>query len=269
MKNQSLTLPKIVQSFEEEFKELARLCFWITTDSNKLKNTCIRADNLSAKARSAKNCAQKQQEESEANLFFSMECAALFLKRLGEVWLELKAEKPHKAWHALMDAQEYLRIAIQAHGTPELRKHLLKLENIELTIFPKPSKFISPGIIYKSGKCTICGVRFDKCEHEEGLIYMGNLCMEVQRRIVEINHFALVEKPRDKRCYIDSWEDDTAQRIDHFTQMAIEDTKFSKNVLNDQDNSSSMNSEGRKASARLLYVGGLPHVYPGQYSISS
>jgi hypothetical protein len=266
---ESLTLRKIVQSFEEEFKELARLCFWITTDSSKLKDACNKADKLSDRARSAKNWVQKQQKESKANLFFSMECTALFLKRLGEVWLELKVENPHEAWRALMDAQEYLRVAIQAHETPELREHLLKLENIELTLFPKPSQFISPGIIYKSGKCTICGYRFDKCEHEEDLIYMGKVCKEIQRRIVEVNHVALVDKPRDKRCYVNSWEDDAGQQIDYFTQIAKVDTKFSKNVLNNLDSNSDANLKTKKMSAILLSLNGLPHVYPCQYLINS
>ena len=49
-----LTLQNIVQSFEKEFEQLARLCYWITTDSSKLIYACTEAEKLSAKARSAK-----------------------------------------------------------------------------------------------------------------------------------------------------------------------------------------------------------------------
>ena len=188
-----------------------------------------------------------------------MECAALSLKRLGEVWLELKAENPHEAWHALIDSQEYLRIAIQAHGTPQLSKRLSELSNIESTLFPQPGKFISAGIIFKSGRCTICGLRFDKCEHEEDLIYMGELCKHVQRRIVEFNHVALVDKPRDKRCYINAFEDDNGKQIDYFSQMM--NTRFSEK----ENNNENKDSDTKRLSAILMNLRGLPHVYPCEY----
>ena len=255
----ALTLPNIVQSFEKEFEQLARLCYWITTDSSKLLSACTKADKLSTKARSAKHFVQKRNEENKANMFFSMECAALSLKSLGKVWLELKAENPHEAWHALIDSQEYLRIAIQAHGTPQLAKRLAELDNIELTLFPQPGKFISAGIIFKSGRCTICGLRFDKCEHEEDLIYVGELCKQVQRRIIEVNHVALVDKPRDKRCYVNAYEDDNGMQIDYFSQ--IINTRFSESKSHDEET----DFKTKKISAILMNLRGLPYIYPCEY----
>jgi len=61
---------------------------------------------------------------------------------------------------------------------------------------------MSPSIIMKNPKCSICGnnpTDPEKCDHIVGVIYDGKVCRIIYDNI-DIDHTALVERPKDPRC---------------------------------------------------------------------
>lgn len=157
------------------------------------------------------------ESEPAANEFFHMQCVINGLKSVLEMWLALKNDDYQKSWSYLIDAQEYTCIALKIkeyEGVVNFQQNLIEIEN---AVFPSWALFNSPGFIESIGKCSICAESFVACDHIENEIYFGSLCHRVDRKVLEVEHTAVVEQPRDKRCIITKTSDDDGNMIDYFT----------------------------------------------------
>lgn len=182
-------------------------------------------------------------EEDFANELFHMQCMLNAVRCILCMWMEIKNSNFSEAWFRLIDAQEYIDVALMIRdyeGVRLIEKFLLKVED---TIFPRRSLYISRGTIETIGQCSICSANFFLCDHLENKVYMGKLCRRVERRIVEWNHVALVKSPKDKRCIVTHIEDDNGNMIDYFTGKICEDIK-------DQDK---INIKGKRMKCILLH----------------
>jgi len=80
---------------------------------------------------------------------------------------------------------------------------LAKLSNDEklLKVIISGSRGISPEIIIKKWTCSICHGNYEKCSHNEGAYYHGQICETIASKI-EFLGAALVDVPKDYRCRI-------------------------------------------------------------------
>jgi len=77
--------------------------------------------------------------------------------------------------------------------------------------------FFSAGFIRDVGKCTICDAPMRECDHIRGKIYFGQVCDEYGYSILEGDHVAIVDNPKDKRCYAKAFKSE-GQWIDRLTR---------------------------------------------------
>lgn len=160
----------------------------------------------------------ERKNEFLANSFFHFQCSLNSISSILNMWIALKEEKYQDSWSFLIDAQEYIYVALRASDKHYgLEEYIKCLEDIEKTIFPSWPLYNSPGIIETCGKCSICGEAFDGCDHLEGLIYLGRLCQRVERKPIKIDHSALVENPQDKRCIITKLSTEDGKMQDYIT----------------------------------------------------
>ena len=155
--------------------------------------------------------------EALANELFHMQCMVNASRSSLLMWIALKEEKFNDAWSALVDAQEYISIALKIKDYEGVRNLEKRLQAAEESIFPGWSLYNSPGFVETIGNCSICGELFSLCDHVENQIYMGQLCQRIDRNIVRTDHFAFVQNPRDRRCIITKISEDDGQEIDYFT----------------------------------------------------
>lgn len=155
--------------------------------------------------------------EALANELFHMQCMVNASRSSLLMWIDLKEEKFNDAWSNLVDAQEYISIALKIKDYEGLRNLEKRLQGAEESLFPGWSLYNSPGFVETIGNCSICGELFSFCDHVENQIYMGQLCQRIDRTIVRADHFAFVENPRDRRCIITKISEDDGREIDYFT----------------------------------------------------
>jgi hypothetical protein len=156
------------------------------------------------------------------------------------MWITLKNSEFKESWNHLIDAQDYISIAIKIDDYEGVRNLQKKLESAEQSLFPNWALYASPSFVEKIGKCSVCGESFISCEHIENEVYMGKLCLRVDREIIRVAHAALVKNPRDKRCIITEISDDDGNTLDNFTR-----EKTGKKVEN---------SEGMNVSVALFSI---------------
>jgi hypothetical protein len=197
------------------------------TISSRLKREAIeKLKIIKGKILTFKYDAVNKEEEDLANLMLAMQCGVnSFISELNCI-LSLKENLFEKAWDFLIDAQEYTMWSYRAapHNKilPSRYQDLILLEK---AYFPK-MVYLSMGAIVSNGKCSICKSLIDECDHLEGVPYMGRICQIVDYSIVDVNHIAIVEKPRDKRCILLSFSDETKENmIDRFTKEPIKKIK--------------------------------------------
>ena len=194
---------------------LASCCFSCSARLQKLKiDEC---DERLYSLHGYKSQAAQNGDEASANEFFLMQCKIRSLRSYLFMWLSIKEGEFQKGWCELIDAQDYLSVVLKLReyeGAMKFREHLFAAEMI---LFPGWKLFNSVGMAETIGDCSICDLKFSKCEHLEGRIYMGRLCQRVNREIKEIYHSALVENPRDRRCVITKVSNDDGVEIDWFT----------------------------------------------------
>jgi hypothetical protein len=139
------------------------------------------------------------------------------------VWIHLKQDEAEDAWDALVDAQEQIESGLRFNenqGFREIAKQLLAIEQLA---FP-PQVFTSPGFIYRTATCTICGAIYGECEHLAGRLYMGNFCAAHVKDDVELDHQAIVDIPEDKGCRITRFQRGT-QMVDKLTLRIVGDVE--------------------------------------------
>ncbi|WP_201617637.1 hypothetical protein [Psychrobacter urativorans] len=158
-----------------------------------------------------------RENEYEANQLFHMQCMINALRSYLFMWIQLKEGEFQKSWTSLVDVQEYTAIALKTNDYEGVRIFEARLISAEKSLFPNWNRYNSCGFIETIGECSICHNLFFDCEHIENAIYMGSLCERINRKVVEINHVALVENPRDRRCIFTNISDDDGNEIDNFT----------------------------------------------------
>ena len=189
---------------------------------NKLKEHVIVFKNFKWQANHNK-------QEKNANYFFGCHNYLNAIKSCIESIVALKENNPHVAWDKLIDAEEYYSWASKIEecllNEFSLDAFTKKMEDV---LFPHFKVFSSLGFKTTKGDCSVCLKKIDECEHIEGRIYSGIACFEINKKLIEIDHSAIVENPKDRRC-VPTEISENGKMIDYFTLKEVRE-------LNDNEN---------------------------------
>ena len=158
-----------------------------------------------------------RENEYEANNIFHMQCVINALRSYLLMWIQNKENDFQESWTSLIDAQDYLSIALKINDYEGIRNFESRIKSAEHSLFSGSISYLSSGFTETIGKCSICKKSFAICEHIENEIYMGKFCQRIDRKILDVNYVALVKNPRDRRCIIINTSDDQGNEIDSFT----------------------------------------------------
>lgn len=204
--------------------DVANRCCWCSTSNQIQESVAKELNDAIDFFRGIKVYAIETNDDKMANLFYYMQCVIAGLGSLCMMWVNLKKNKPEKAWINLIDSQEYISVArrcIEPEHTKNIEKLQDRLYEIEENAFP-PMTFNSIGAIFEGGKCSVCGQLYKSCDHLDGFVYCGVLCYVFDKKIVEFNHTAIVKNPRDRRCITRTLETDNHGIRDLLTNQIIE-----------------------------------------------
>lgn len=222
----TITFPEIVKLYNERVEKAAKLNFFVR-DINLQKEMLEDLKGFKIYIKSFKAQVKNNKDEKRANYFFHMQCILNAWISSLSIWVALKESTPQTAWNHLIDAQEYLSYAIRVSddgiGIDRFKEHLAKIEN---TIFPGFPLYNSLGIVIRGGVCSICNKPLETCEHIEDEIYFGSVCRRIKITDISIDHSAIVENPKDRRCIITEFEFSPGKIHDYITLKFIryEDT---------------------------------------------
>lgn len=177
---------------------------------------------LKERVRGFKRGAVHVQSEPDANQFFHLQCILNAAIAHIDMLIQIKGRHFHEAWDRLIDGYEYLSVAEKAAKAADagdgfsVEIFRTLFEHAEKAFFPVMPIYQSMGIVIRGGKCSVCSGPFSTCDHSEGKVYWGKLCVRLEPEIVECDHVALVKDPRDRRCIITEISKDGYMH-DHFT----------------------------------------------------
>jgi len=224
MNSDTATLPQIIEAYETALAKAGRFLV-LVRDTGLQKKEVEVLREFKNRVKGFKYGAIQAKDEAAANHLFHMQCGVNAHISLLEMWIKVKERQYHDAWSSLIDAQEYVSIALRAAdggiGLEAFQKHLKKIEEV---VFPGFSIYNSWGAIIKGGKCSVCGRQIDACDHIEGLVYWGRLCLRIHPDIVRMDHVSLVDEPRDRRCIITEISSDDGYYVDCMTLLQTRKT---------------------------------------------
>ena len=173
---------------------------------------------LKSRIKGFKYGAIKAGDEKAANTLFHLQCGLNAQISFLTMWILLKKGDYYDAWDKLIDAEEHISMAMRAaEGGFGLEEFLDKLRQVEEIIFPGYRVYNSWGAIIRGGQCTICGKPFSQCDHIEGRVYWGRLCVRVSPEIVKLDHVSMVEEPRDRGCVVTEFSTEDGWYRDYMT----------------------------------------------------
>lgn len=234
MKKDKYDFSEIDELFESSMQEATEEMHF--TSSRRIVDERIRAlDENIALFKSFKYQAIQRESEYHANSFLYMQCVAQAIRAIFVMFRFVRNDENLKAWSSLIDAFEYLDVAlIVVHtihkeppqealsGVASLRERFVEFEK---GLFPAHKIYNSPGMIEGVGDCSICGESFLVCEHVEKGVYAGRFCTRVNRKPIEFEHFAVVTEPRDRRCIFTTKHNRSGQSVDVFSREPLEQQK--------------------------------------------
>lgn len=220
MTTRTIDVHALLRKYEDVAGRAQQLAFPVRDiglQKKHLEDTLAIHDEL----RAAKLGAIAARRSDLADRLLGFQAVARALAEELRMWVAMREGDPHGAWCALVVAQQHAHLALRtpmAHAGIE--EYARRLDMVEQTAFPRLA-FASTGFEHDTGRCSICNKRFDKCEHEEGLIYSGQVCAEVDFKNSKLDHISIVDSPRDKRCYVRSFEEGDGTLIDTMTRLPM------------------------------------------------
>ncbi|OCL81611.1 hypothetical protein AAW30_01827 [Arcobacter porcinus] len=230
--NKKITFDDIVKKFNLLLEESMRMIIFVRDIELQKAQVSILATRVQ-EIRNYKYQAIEHNDEETANIFFAFHNLLNSVKSCIESIIYLKENNHLKSWHKIIDAEEFLDYAAlqqrKLYGLEEYNNHL---KNMQKCLFPKFDFYNSPGLEETIGNCNICEAEYGTCNHIEGLLYSGIVCQRINRKIIDVNHTALVKNPKDKRCIITEISTDDGYMKDYMTLKVLD--KKIKNTNNDE-----------------------------------
>lgn len=149
-------------------------------------------------------------EEELHNDFYVLDRYTDFLSAYADLWNNILSQKFSSSWTSLQDALDLLRLLKRFS---QIDIEFFETQLIELEKIYPYNVFFSIGVTVERFDCNICGVDIDteECPHMRGHLYGGVMAHAIARKIVEVDHVAMVAHPEDKRCVVQY--DDTGEQF--------------------------------------------------------
>lgn len=139
------------------------------------------------------------------NDHFVAHCYIEFFSNYGQLWRLIAEENFSASWSKLQDSLDNLRLVRRFWqiDISALEDQLIELEKT----YPY-NVFFSIGAIVEKFECSICGQDIDsfQCSHRRGHLYRGRMAAGIARNMMNFNHVAIVDEPKDRRCVV-TYED--------------------------------------------------------------
>jgi len=217
LSNEKATIPQLAEEYTAATAKAAKFSF-LVRDTELQQEQVDTLLNLKNRIKSFKYGAIKAGDEEAANTLYHFQCGLNSHISFLTMWILLKKSDYYDAWDALIDAEEYISMAMRADdGGIGLEAFLDRLRQCEEVIFPGYRVYNSWGAVIRGGQCTVCGESFNQCAHVEGRVYWGRLCVRVQFEVIKLDHTALVDEPADRRCVIQELTTDDGWYRDYMT----------------------------------------------------
>ena len=225
------TLAQLTNEFVKAINESARVAFFVRDAKLQAKQIEILLA-LKKRIKTFKYGAIDAGDEAGTNKLFQFQCRLNAEVSFLRMWTDLKKSKPYVAWDDIIDAQEYVSIAIRAANDDiGLDGFMNHLKSAETVLFPGYARYNSVSAFIRGGTCSVCRKPFGECQHVEGLVYWGRLCVRIHPEIVAVDHVALVEEPRDRRCVITEVETKDGYCRDYMTWRITEKAEKHTNCV--------------------------------------
>jgi len=217
MKTERVMLPQLIADYTEATRQAEKFGF-LVRDTELQAEQIASLTSLKDRIKEIKYAAIRAKDERAANILFHLQCGLNAQISFLRVWIHLKEGKFYRAWDSLVDTQEYISIAMRSdENGVGLEQFLERLRRVEEVVFPGYRLYNSWGVVMSGGKCSICGRAFSECDHIEGLVYWGRLCVRAAAKFIRMDHVALVDEPRDRRCVITEITTDDGYFRDYMT----------------------------------------------------
>src|ERR1035441_7749614 len=118
MEIERTTLPELANEYNVAVSDAQRLGF-LVRDAELQVQKVDALIALKHRFRGFKTGARRAGNESGANIIFHMQCGLNAMISFLTMWIELKKGNHQSAWHKLIDAQEYVSIALRAADAGE------------------------------------------------------------------------------------------------------------------------------------------------------
>lgn len=172
--------------------------------------------------------------ESELNSVYILSQFYELLSSVSIFWKYIENNEFYNSWSSLQDGLDYLRQIKKFNNNKHhvltfFEKQLIQLE----TLYPY-TLFSSPGFIVERFECSICKNDIDSklCPHMKGELYSGEIAYAVAQKIRDIDHFAIVTSPTNKRLVVDYDDEHTQfglfkEVVEHFKKGELSPLGFS------------------------------------------
>jgi hypothetical protein len=119
----------------------------------------------------------------------------------GLLWKQIASSHFSESWRTLQNAFDAIRL-IKRFSNIDVSAIEDQLCDLEI-LYPYKI-FASMGMVVERFECSICGEDIDSfmCIHLRGELYRGTMAFGIARKILDVDHIALVEQPVDKRNVI-------------------------------------------------------------------
>jgi len=218
--SKTITIEQLIDDYNEALKSAFKMNY-LVRDSVLQEEESNKLLALKKLIKSVKYQVIEHGDEKLANRLFHLQSNLNSVASLLQMWVSLKKQEYALAWSFLIDAHEYLELAIKSTKGDEchwgLEEYKARLNQIEEVCFPGFPLYNSWGVKTKGGKCSICKAYYGDCEHIEGLVYAGRLCIISGFEALEADHSSLVKNPRDRRCIINKISSSEGVMRDYIT----------------------------------------------------
>ncbi|MCG3180146.1 MAG: hypothetical protein BIFFINMI_02501 [Phycisphaerae bacterium] len=157
--------------------------------------------------------------------------AAHVTARVG--WIQ-SPKVVEEVWQVLWDAKERISYAMAGctHAFPQwcLERIDAVINHIKESFGDGP--YVSPEIVCKQLRCSICGQDMRSCTHLPGSIYQGRLCVGIPGEFETIRFVSMVDDPKDPRCRVWPWN---VEADDNGTIKVVDTTMLCSFRLDDFD----------------------------------
>ncbi len=153
-------------------------------------------------------------DESQKNQLFLYEQVFKFLESNSHYWNSIINDEFSESWNKLQDCLDYIRRIKKFSSTENLLISFFEKQLVALEETYPYTLFSSVGMVVDMYKCSLCGLDIDSldCPHMVGELYAGEIAYGIaQGEGSYLDHVAITENPQDKRCVLNSFENNSYQ----------------------------------------------------------